>query len=180
MTADDIELEVNNTIKSDLIDATRDIVIELVNGAILNGTLSQDQEGRALRRDTAINLSRWKAAEDAGLLGVVRLGEFELDERREVENEQGQRRTAFFPTENRNDMDDNRRLAVYNDAFPPVITNVIDFPFCDDSLFAFCSIVETTVCVVLEEGDDEETVKRELLDGLKAAFQDGRFEDSLA
>jgi hypothetical protein len=39
--------------------------------------------------------------------------------------------------------------------------------------------VDTRVCVILEEGEDGDEVKEQLLDGIKISFQDGSFESAL-
>jgi len=203
LTADDIENGVNNTFKSDLIIATRNITIQ-----VLNETLPRDQEGRALRRDAA-GRPRSKTFEENQLLGVVHFGRFALDENYlvtnnqqedytssssigEVENMQGQRRAVFLtsnPEEqtgtveininNNNSMDNNRQLAFYADSYPPVISNIFDNPLCPESEKIVCSVVDTRVCVILEEGDDEDEVKDQLLDGIKSSFRDGSFKSAV-
>jgi hypothetical protein len=198
LSSDDIENEFNNTFKSDLIIATRDITIK-----VLNETFPRDAEERALRRDTADH-SRIKTYEDIQLLGVVNLGRFELyDDEFEHhtgsnigqdEKIQGQRRAVFLPSinekqegivkrtnDNTKSMDRKRRLAFYVDSYPPVISSIFDNPFCpvsDDELVS-CSIVDTRVCVILEDGDDEKEVKDFLLDGIKTSFLDGSFQNAI-
>lgn len=190
LTADDIENGFNNTFKSDLLIATRDITIKVVNEAF-----PQDQEKRTLRRDDAI---RWsKIFEDNPLLGVATISRFHIDDRSSSENTQGRRREVFLPSnpeeqtgtvkingDNNNSLVNNRRLAFYSDSHQPSILSITDNNFCftssdEEEEELNCSIVETEVCVVLEEGDDEEEVKDQLLDGFRSSFQDGSFEDAL-
>jgi hypothetical protein len=185
LTSDDIENGFNNTYKSDLIIATREIIIQ-----VLNEAFPRDQEERALHRD-ADDRPRFKTFEDIPLLGVVNLGRFQLDVG-EDESMQGQRRAVILPSNSEeqtgadkmnsdiNDsMDNNRRLAFYKDSYPPDILSVIDNSFCPESEEIVCSIVDTRVCVILEEGEDGDEVKEQLLDGIKISFQDGSFESAL-
>ena len=190
LTADEIENGFNNTFKSDLIIATRDITIK-----VLNETLPQDQERRALRRDDAIHWS--KIFEDNPLVGVVTISRFHLDDSSSSENTQGRRREVFLPSnteeqtetvkingDNNNSLVNNRRLAFYSDSRQPSILSITDNEFCfassdEEEEELNCSIVETKVCVVLEEGDNEDEVKDQLLDGFRSSFQDGSFEDAL-
>lgn len=157
LTAADIESGVNNTFKMDLIDATEEIVIDI---------LDEGLSGRKL--ETNVD---WKTAEGHRLLGVISLSDYGLGER----NDNLRKRESPIERTNR------RHLAYYTDAVPPTISSVIDNQFCeveDESIL--CSIVDSTVCVYLEEGDSASEVKAQLLDGIKAAFQDGTFEDTLA
>ena len=157
-SAEDIELGTNNTIKSDLIDATRDIVISVLNSTVV--------EGKNLRTNKPAG---WKPSKDKDLLGVIQIHGSGYDSRR---------RTAFVPTET---TIQNRRLEFYSDAFPPTITDVFDNPFCGAASDGVtkCSIIDTTVCLVLEEGDDPTQVRARLVGGISGAFQDGRFENLL-
>ena len=157
-SAEDIELGTNNTIKSDLIDATRDIVISVLN--------STSVEGKNLRTNKP---SGWKPSKDKDLLGVIQIHGSGYEHRR---------RTAFVATET---TIHDRRLEFYSDAFPPTITDVFDNPFCaaaSDGITK-CSIIDTTVCVVLEEGEDPAQVRARLVGGISGAFRDGRFENLL-
>ena len=174
LTADDIESGIDNTYKSDLIIATRAVVIEVLNETF--------PEGRALQGNAA-DRPQWKALKDNQLLGVIDLGVAENPRDGQTRNMQGRRRAVFLPSsreEQIDSMDKNRRLAIYTDSYPPDILNVFDNPFCSDAdEDTACAIVETRVCVILEEGDDEDEVKDQLLDGIGKAFQDGRFESSI-
>ena len=177
LTSDDIENGVDNTYKSDLIFATRETMIQ-----VLNEAFPRDQEGRALRRDGFDGRSRFETFEDNSLLGVVNLGKFELTVG-EDESMQGQRRAVILPSnpeDQTGTANNNRRLALYKDSYPPDILSVFDNSYCSESdEELICSIVETRVCVVLEEGEDGDQVKKQLLDGIKKSFQDGSFENNL-
>ena len=96
---------------------------------------------------------------------------------------QGRRRAVYLPNNREEQIgsnENNRRLAFYSDSYPPVISSVFENPFCQDvDEDTICAIVETRVCVILEEGDDEDEVKGQLLDGIEKSFIEGRFEDSI-
>lgn len=157
LDAEDIATGVNNTFKEDLIDATEAVVTQILNTT---------QETRALRTNAKHD---WTTAEGHRLLGVISLSEYGLGER----NENLRKRTATTSA--------TRRLAILSPEIPPEISNVTDNQYClatDES--TLCSIVDSTVCVVLEEGDDATAVRDQLLDGIKTAFQDGSFEEVLS
>lgn len=177
LSTDDIENGVDNTYRSDLIFATRETIIQ-----VLNEAFPRDQEGRFLRRDNFDGRPRFETFEDNSLLGVVNLSRFELTVG-EDESMQGQRRAVILPSnpEDQTGTANNyRRLALYKDSYPPDILSIFDNTYCPESDEGFiCSIVETRVCVVLEEGEDGDEVKKQLLGGIKKSFQDGSFENNL-
>ena len=161
-SAEDIELGRNNTIKSELIGATREIVIDILNETVAEGRT------KGLRRKKPV-YPGWKSSKD--LVGVIKIGGSENQQRE-------RRRTAFLPT---GTTLHDRRLVFYSDRFPPTISDVFDNPFCGAASDGVtrCSIVDTRVCVVPEEGDDAAEVREQLIGGISAAFRDGRFENLL-
>lgn len=157
LDAADIESGFNNTFKLDLINATEEIVIDILNEGL---------SGRKLETDFD-----WKTAGGHRLLGVINLSDYGLEER----NDNLRKREPPIERTYR------RHLAYYSDAVSPTITSVTDNEFCEvDDESILCSIVDSTVCVYLEEGDSASEVKEQLLDGIKEAFQDGSFEEALA
>ena len=71
-----------------------------------------------------------------------------------------------------------RRLAYYTDDIPVAINSVTDNPLCAGSAQnprIMCAIVSSTVCVVLEEGDDPTEVRALLIAGLRQAVDSGDF-----
>jgi hypothetical protein len=52
-------------------------------------------------------------------------------------------------------------------------------PLCDDLPEFECSVVDSTVCVLLEEGDDEEEVRSSLLAGIEQSILGGSFQAAI-
>jgi hypothetical protein len=72
----------------------------------------------------------------------------------------------------------HRRLAYFTDDIPVIINSVSDNPLCNGSeqnQEIRCSIVSSTVCVVLEEDDDPNVVRTILITGLRTAVDSGEF-----
>jgi hypothetical protein len=188
--ASDLFNEVNNTLKTGLIIATRNITIE-----ILNGTYPRSE--RLLRRGDARHgeiVYKHEAHDEFGrethtLRLVVPLHKLDLAYNKKVqasnlERDQGRRRTAYLPSATRqvpttDGIPDARRLVFYTDDYPPLVTAINDnLRFCNDP-DTLCSIVSSTICVLLEEGDDEEEVRQVILTGMQAAIASGDFEDAI-
>ena len=75
----------------------------------------------------------------------------------------------------------DRRLVFYTDDIPATIDSIYDGPvlLCPggaESEASRCTIVSSTVCVVLEPGDDETQVRNVLVRGLGQAIDSGEFE----
>lgn len=85
------------------------------------------------------------------------------------------RRTALLPStellspEGESSSAKSRRLASYTSEFPVKIDAIVDNPLCNEPK-STCSIVLSQVCVLLEEGDNEEEVKEALLGRLNDAI----------
>jgi hypothetical protein len=71
-----------------------------------------------------------------------------------------------------------RKLAYYADILPVRIDSVTDNPLCagsNENPSISCVIVASTVCVVLEDGDDQTLVRAQLVAGLREAVDSGEF-----
>ena len=71
-----------------------------------------------------------------------------------------------------------RKLFYYTDDIPVTINSVTDNPLCAGSAQnnqVMCAIVSSTVCVVLEEGDDPDEVRALMIAGLRQAVDSGDF-----
>jgi hypothetical protein len=187
VTADEIFNEVNNTLKVGLLIATRNITIETLNETF-------PREERLLLRGKAQH-SLWKVFgedkdltelhDEFGSVGQSTRHVFNLkdlvvnNELKPKERSQGQRRAVYLPSKTDNADDTGRRLVFYTDEYPVVIPAIVNNPFCGDQPQTECAIVATTVCVLLEEGDDEAEVRRALIDGIEEAITNGDFEDAI-
>lgn len=71
-----------------------------------------------------------------------------------------------------------RRLAYYSDDYPVSINSVTDNPLCEgqaENPNIKCSIISSTVCVVLEDGDEPGEFRAFMIAGLREAVQTGEF-----
>jgi len=202
--AEDILNEVNNTYKSGLIIATRNATIQSLNesyprdqegGRYLQKKISQQQQqssGRAIDRVWYENLGvtqpsiindvdiiqqderNFEHGYGGSIIGVI-----------ENDSTQVRRRAVFLPhmstqitdSINNNKKVNDRRLAFYTDSYPPVINNIFDNAFCQQPEGIVCAVVDSSVCVMLEEGDDDDEVKGVLLNGIETSIQNGSFEN---
>ena len=181
--------EVNNTYKSGLIIATSNITIQS-----LNETYPQDQEGgRYLQKRIQSQQQKQKQSSSHRGLTVKDIGRFQLDEIGSTESdsskERRRRRAVYLPDTSSqidssssiddNSVNNNRRLAFYTDSYPPVINNIFDNTFCQVAEGILCAVVDSSVCVILEKGDDESEVKDALLNGIAKSIRDGSFESAI-
>lgn len=181
--------EVNNTYKSGLIIATSNITIQS-----LNETYPQDQEGgRYLQKRIQSQQQKQKQSSSHRGLTVKDIGRFQLDEIGSTENdsskERRRRRAVYLPDTSSqidssssiddNNVNDSRRLAFYTESYPPVINNIFDNTFCQVAEGILCAVVDSSVCVILEKGDDEFEVKDALLNGIAKSIRDGSFESAI-
>jgi len=194
LSAMDIFDEVNNTIKADLIQRTEVVVREIIDEAYPdeNSVARMPEAGAVVTIDSP-GLRYGRFVRDEGnrrhlSAGLDRAIEFALADRfgsdiardlidtyqEQIVNEwtPKRRNMARFP----NSYNNERNLVFYSDDFPAEIPFIIDDPFCPRlNPLTRCAIVSSRVCVVLEEGDDEEMVQQVLIDGLREAINSGSF-----
>ena len=184
LTAQDILDGNNNTVKVGLEIATRTTTIQILNEtfpktASLGGRSANDN---LLRRHRHRQLELLKSAPRAfevaaqetfgveGARKILNTFEDELNTQNRRETNERLLTRLLFPN--------SRRLVYYTDELPPVVTNVVDNPFCprgDEDGITLCQLVTTEVCVVLEEGDDPDLVQSALVAGFRDAIQTGEF-----
>jgi hypothetical protein len=223
-TAEDIMNQTNNTLKTGLLIATRNVTIGILNetfprdGGDGGGGGDDDDDddksserflgnSETLQRDShrspetsedqrASLLSRrsltLRRREVRGTITgpavsashqwfhVMDLGRLPSDDshpERIIKEGQSRRRTVYLPQRFPDYWDDGRRrLVYYTDAYLPTINSIVDNPFCvAPSDEVTCAVVDSTVCVILEEGDDEREVQNALLSGIEESIQDGSF-----
>lgn len=78
----------------------------------------------------------------------------------------------------------DRRLVFYTDDIPATIDSINDAPLilcpgATNSGMFHCTIISSTVCVVLGPDDDEKTVRTVLIQGLGQAIDSGEFEANI-
>ncbi len=75
----------------------------------------------------------------------------------------------------------SRRLVYYSDAFPVTINDIFDNPICPKNTTppTLCAVVSTTVCVLLENGENATTVDNLLLQGFQNAVNKGLLQDAI-
>jgi hypothetical protein len=185
--ADDIFNEVNNTLKTGLIIATANVTIQVLNASYPR----QDVEDNTSRRNLKSQqgqvhrhlLRATKQMERYNGNGIVTNFIATSPEAisAPVQEQHQQRSLAYLPqSPSATTSEDSwgtisRRLVYYTYEFQPVINNIVDNPFCDAPEGFLCAVVDTTVCVILEEGDDEDEVRNTLLAGISTAIEDGTF-----
>jgi hypothetical protein len=169
LTASDIFNEVNNTIKADLITATNEVVINIMNETFpeTNATSRMARFGGRRRLegvDRAIELAV------VDLLGKDTANEMMTAYQRNIMDEApGYLLNSRLLLHSR-----ERHLVYYSEEHPAEIFAILDQPFCitTDPL-VLCALVASRVSVVLEEGDDEEFIRMVLLQGLRDAINNG-------
>jgi hypothetical protein len=213
-TAEDIFNEVNNTLKTGLLIATRNVTIETLNETFPrddNSSISQrflqtenmDRSKHYLEDPTpgdrvdspiydayihrpyhdAPSITNPAFSRTNRLFNVMDIGLFHIETpshpEGDVTDPQRRRRTVYLPQEI-SDMDNGgRRLVFYTDVYAPVINSIIENPFCVRPPDISCAVVDTTVCVILEEGDNEDEVQTALLRGISLSIQDGSFQAAI-
>mmetsp|Transcript_3135 Transcript_3135/g.5932 ORF Transcript_3135/g.5932 Transcript_3135/m.5932 type:complete len:571 (-) Transcript_3135:129-1841(-) len=204
--ADDILNEVGNTLATGLILATRNVTIETLNSTFPRSG-SRRRLRKSLQRNhwpiqssTKINtflafrpyeLRNISHSLRPSMVQVTDLGRFrvaghytvsglESSSRLHVDTEV-RRRAVVLPKAPSTEKGSKgqRRLVYYTDQYEPVINTIFDNAFCEDLQGFSCAVVDSTVCVMLEEGDDEEEVQAGLLDGIEQSILDGSFQEAI-
>jgi len=192
----------NNTLKSGLEAAGRNITIQVLNSTFPRSTLQEESEedndfpisrpgpgfdpntlshkrkrrySNAAENDNTRNLEGYERAIELGVSST-----FGHEQAQTILNSSTDIWSAKIPSL------DNlrrflagtrpRRLVFYSDDRPNEITNVIENFICSSGFDgAICVIVQQRSCVFLEEGDDPAVVSFALRNGLRNAINDGDF-----
>lgn len=172
LDADDIFDEDDNSVLQGLRIATRNITIEILNGTYPGRrVLVHDLILIKSKRNSAIAESHHLRT-----FAHIRSGAWELDE-------MGENQGSSHVLGSRQDgggqgQGQRRQLAHYTDSIPVTINSVTDNPLCAGSAQnprIMCAIVSSTVCVVLEDGDDPNGVRALMIAGLRQAVDSGDF-----
>jgi hypothetical protein len=171
-TSEDIFNEVNNTIKARLVAATENVTIN-----ILNSTLPRNNSPLLNRRLSVYESTRFgsHAFRNAALEHLGTWDEVQL--RLTTLSKSTVKPTWLHPRHRRMEGGvRRRRLAFYSDEHPVEITRILESMFCPDPT-QDCVVVSTTVCVVLEVGDDQEVVRTNLINGFRESIEGGGFNE---
>ena len=147
-SAEDLFNENGNTFKTGLLVATETVLIN-----VLNATSTGSRQLRGVEED-----------HPSGHI-------------RPVMQEMSQRRAASMDriSSYSNSMGRRRKLVFYSDEWPVTIDAIIPNPFsCPTN--SDCAVVSSTVCVLLEEGENEVSIREFVLDGIETAIESGAFE----
>ena len=200
LSADDIMNEVDNSLKNGLIEATRTTVIN-----ILNATYPRTNGGGSQPSTLSGETGNYPAAlqpEDVNYVGQLMFPDghyrkllqaaeqadalvLEMDLQTYRAEFHDELTTLFNTTkQNRRLMRDksflrrSRRLAYFSDEYPAEITLIADSTTCPGSSVnesIRCAVVSSTVCVILEPGDDPVEIRKAIVDGLTESFMNGDF-----
>jgi hypothetical protein len=203
--ASDLFNEVNNTYKTGLILATRSVTIETLNATFpRDGSerfLRQISDwGHRLKPPVHYGQTNEEEQKFEGLgrlgtrgLHVANLQDSDLRSVVLHESKPGKslrsdghkRRTVYLTREESdNEIIDisqlSRQLVFYTDEYPVTIDAIIDNPFCSPSNpVTLCAVVASTVCTLLEDGDDEVQIQTVLLAGIQMSIFNGDFENAI-
>lgn len=202
LSADDIMNEVDNTLKSGLIAATRTTVITILNEtyprsvavgsfqpppSIVTKSVSEEEYmGQVMYPGGVRYRKLLQAAEQANAFVMdvdVTLHREEIkDDMANALNIVTRSRHLHYLRDSHSFLRQARRLVYYSDEFPVEITQIVDSNTCPGSIigdFIMCAVVSSTVCVILEPGDDPVEIRRMIVDGLDEAFRNGDFENNI-
>lgn len=203
LTASEIFNEENNTLKSGLETATSTVVINILNETypmVLTSPLQQQaQLPRTYRVDYSKlrpykfrypyggrRLSAVTEATERAVLTLIGENSNSRDKFHAIMQEltyepthsTGTRRLS--PSQPLPSFRGRRRLVYYTDDIPVEINWIVDNPVCpSNNPVMQCAIVSSTVCVILQDGDDPAMVRQVLIDGIREAIANGEFEAAI-
>jgi len=206
LSANDIMNEVGNSLKSSLIEATRTTVVNILNGTYPRTSDSSFQNPNEVSKSIATYLPAVEGTEFVGevmypdghfrkLLQAAEQAdaavlEMDLatyhaemhDDMASILNATRSSRRLHYMRDATSSYDRLRRLVYYSDEFPAQITQIADSTTCPGSAVndaVRCAVVSSSVCLVLEAGDDPVEIRRTIVDGMEEAFQSGNFVNNI-
>jgi hypothetical protein len=202
LSAEDIKNEVNNSLKTGLMIATKTIVINLLNETYRRTVQSRPNE----RLETNHDPYSWmwgdmrttagggfrrqlpEVEEAAELADVIALGlglsSYETIHEQVADLQTNARRLHRRPAPPDNHVRGARRLVFYSDDYPVEIKMIVDRNNCpindvNGTNTLRCAIVSSTLCVVVEKDDNPLKIRETLMRGLAAAIESGEFEETI-
>jgi hypothetical protein len=178
LDAQDLWYERNNTLKTGLESAARNITIRA-----LNATYPRDEESTRLLLESTprARMSKSRPQEspqhkssEGTVQGCATSNTNKNSQLVVVPHTRGRGRSASGET-NENSL--GRRLVLYTNDHAIEITAIVDNRFCAEA--SRCAIVSTSVCATLEEGDEKNGVKQAILDAVGRAIATGEFKDAI-
>ncbi|CAB9501886.1 expressed unknown protein [Seminavis robusta] len=179
LDADAIFNEDNNSVLNGLKQATKNITIDILNGdypskkRMLRSLLQRNEHDNAQRTTPNILNLPYITTNTASSTKMTTTSS-SSNSRNWLRASPPQQSVSL----QQHHHDGRRRLAYYTDDYPVIINTVSDNPLCNGSSqnqAVMCAIVSSTVCVVLEDGDDPEEVRNTLITGLRIAVDSGDF-----
>lgn len=176
LTAEDIMTSNGTDIKTGLLIATREITIKILNETFpQRNSISDDTESRRGRQ-----LDKVSRAVELAVIDIYSQQGMNAQTPVRVDPQTAWSRSdrAFMRLRLLSSEYRNRRLAFYSDRFPVTILSILDNPFCPQGTAdgtTLCAVVQSQVCVILEEGDDRDIVRSTIVSGIRLAVNSGEF-----
>lgn len=193
LSAEDIKNEANNSLKTGLMTATKTIVIKLLNETYprisrRHGPFSWTWEDMSITTGGGLRRQLPEIEEAAELADAVALGldssSYAMIHEQVADMRTNARRLHRRPSPPDYHVRGARRLVYYSDDYPVEIKMIVDSNGClmnkvNATNALRCAIVFSTVCVVLETGDNPLKIRDTLVRGLAAAIESGEFEATI-
>jgi hypothetical protein len=200
LTGDDLFFERGNTFKTGLLIATETITIAILNSNFPRRYLREGSNSGRLSTlftdndpSPSLRISGEFGVPENRIVHVFSFDGSSNDSRSEFvaqslahdeETSSSKRRTAHLPSEKATleGQRSRRKLVIYTEQFPITIDSIIDNTFCPGNVenpSTECAVVSSTVCVLLEPGDDVQQVRTILVRGIQDAVQNGDFEAAI-
>jgi hypothetical protein len=199
LTGDDLFFERGNTFKTGLLIATENITITILNSNFprrylregsnsgrLSNLFTNNEPSPTPRKSGEFGVPEYRVVHVFSLEGSSNdsLGKSVPHSLAHDEDTSSKRRTAYLPYEKTSleVQRSMRKLVIYTEQYPITIDSIIDNTFCPGNVenpSTQCAVVSSTVCVLLEPGDDVQQVRTILVRGIQDAVQNGDFEAAI-
>jgi hypothetical protein len=172
LDAQDLWYERNNTLKTGLESAARNITIQA-----LNATYPRDEESTRLLLESTPRARMSKSRPQESPQHKRSEGTVQGCASSNPNKDSQKGRSAPGGA---NEKSIRRRLVLYTNDHAIEITAIVDNRFCAKaSPDMRCAIVTTSVCATLEEGDEKDGVRQAILGAIMREIATGEFEDAI-